>query len=163
MTCPDARPLRAARRSSFVAVLLCFVLLALSPLRTAAGDVDEGIVVLLNARNPTQAISSADLAKLFLGQTVFWHGVVPVRALLRPDGSLAAKTFCDTALHMSPQAFRKHWDEIQLSGRAVAPKVLATADEVAQAVAQAPGGIGYALSSEAWKLNNKGVKVIQVR
>lgn len=146
-------------------VALCLLALAAwaRPALVAADQADEGVVVLLNARNPTQSLSNTDLSKLFLGQTAFWHGVVPVKVLLRPDGSIAAKTFYDAILGMSPQAFRKHWDEVQLSGRGVAPKVMASPDEVAAAVAQLPGGIGYALASEAWKLSNKGVKVIQVK
>jgi ABC-type phosphate transport system substrate-binding protein len=124
---------------------------------------EEGVVVLLNARNPTQSLSNTEISKMFLGQTAFWHGVVPVKVLVRPDGNLAAKTFYETALGMTPQAFRKHWDEVQLSGRGVAPKQIASADEMAAAVAAAPGAIGYALASEAWKLNTKAVKVIQVR
>jgi ABC-type phosphate transport system substrate-binding protein len=148
------------RRRSLL--LLCVALTCLSGGLASAGEAD-GVVVLLNARNPTQSLSNTDLSKMFLGQTAFWHGVVPVKLVLRPDGSMAARMFYETALGMSPQAFRKHWDELQLSGRGVSPKPLATPEEVATAVASMPGGIGYALASEAWKLNNKGVKVVQLR
>lgn len=154
---------RTRRRILAGLCLLTLALLVPSPSRVGAGEADEGVVVLLNARNPTQSIGTTDLTKIFLGQTAFWHGVVPVRVVLRPDGGIAAKTFYETVLKMTPQAFRKHWDEIQLSGRAVAPKVIASPEEVAALVAQAPGGIGYALASEAWKLNNKAVKIVQVR
>ncbi len=129
----------------------------------ASADEGDTVVVLLNARNPTQSLSNTELTKMFLGQTAFWHGVVPVRLVLRPDGSLVAKTFYAAALGMTPQAFRKHWDELQLSGRSVAPKPLATPEEVAAAVAATPGGIGYALASEAWKINHKGVKIVQLK
>ncbi|HEY6879034.1 MAG TPA: hypothetical protein VI299_13500 [Polyangiales bacterium] len=144
---------------------LC-ALLALCVFRLAApvsAEEADGVVVLVNARNPTQTLTNAEVSKMFLGQTAFWHGVVPVKVVLRPDGSVAAKSFYETALGMTPQAFRKHWDEVQLSGRGVAPKPLATPEEVASAVASMPGGIGYALASEAWKLNHKGVKIIQLR
>jgi ABC-type phosphate transport system substrate-binding protein len=157
-------PLARIRRRILAGLcLLALALLAPSPARVAAGEADEGVVVLLNARNPTQSIGSADLNKIFLGQTAFWHGVVPVRVVLRPDGGIVAKTFYESVLKTTPQAFRKHWDEVQLSGRAVAPKVVASVEEVAALVAQAPGAISYALASEAWKLNNKAVKIVQVR
>ena len=158
-----SEPVANVRRLTAACLLaLACAALALAPSKAGAGDADEGVVVLLNARNPTQSLAAADVTKIFLGQTAFWHGVVPVRVVLRPDGNIAAKTFYEAVLHMSPQSFRKHWDELQLSGRAVAPKVLGTAEEVAAIVAQAPGGIAYALSSEAWKLNNKAVKIVQV-
>ena len=154
---------RTRRRLLAGVCLLTLALVAPSPSRVVAGETDEGVVVLLNARNPTQSIGSAELTKIFLGQTAFWHGVVPVRVVLRPDGGIVAKTFYETVLKMAPQAFRKHWDEVQLSGRAVAPKVIASPEEVAALVAQAPGAISYALASEAWKINNKAVKIVQVR
>jgi ABC-type phosphate transport system substrate-binding protein len=156
---------RLTTRRAALAVLALSLGAWLAPfgIRGVRADDADGVVVLLNARNPTQSLSHAELSKMFLGQTAFWHGVVPVKLVLRPDGSMAAKSFYDTALGMSPQSFRKHWDELQLSGRGVAPKPLATPEEVANAVAQMPGGVGYALASEAWKLSNKGVKVIQLR
>jgi ABC-type phosphate transport system substrate-binding protein len=124
---------------------------------------DEGVVLLLNARNPTQSLSGAETAKIFLGQTAFWHSVVAVKVMIRPDTSAAAKLFYRTVLKQSPQAFRKHWDELQLSGRGVAPKAYAGAEELAQAIAETPGGIGFALSSELWKVQNKGIKIVNIR
>lgn len=131
---------------------------ALGPARAQS---DDAVVILLNARNPTQDLSKGDLNKIFLGQTAFWHGVVPVKVLIRPDGSQASKVFYEKVLSTTPQAFRKHWDELQLAGRGVAPRVLGSVEELALAITQAPGSIGFALASEAWTLNgNKGIKVI---
>lgn len=124
---------------------------------------DEGVVIIVNARNPTQTLSPTEASKIFLGHTAFWHGVVPVKLLLRPDGSVVAKMFYESVLKMTPQAFRKHWDELQLSGRGVAPKAIGGAEELAQNIAQAPGAIGFALSSEVWKLQNKGIKIVTIR
>lgn len=124
---------------------------------------DDGIVIILNARNPTQTLSAADVSKIFLGRTAFWHGVVPVKVMVRPDGSRAAQMFYESVLKMSPQAFRKHWDELQLSGRGVSPKAYAAAEEMVQSIAQSPGGIGFALTSEVWKIQSKGMKVVNIR
>ena len=156
--------MRFSRRTLFglLAVALC--------ISTSAGDhhraraqSDEGVVLLLNARNPTQFLSSAETAKIFLGQTAFWHGVVAIKVMIRPDTSNASKLFYRTVLKQTPQAFRKHWDELQLSGRGVAPKVYASAEELAQAIAQTPGAIGFALNSELWKVQTKGIKIVNIR
>jgi ABC-type phosphate transport system substrate-binding protein len=147
---------------SLLAVALCFSVSACHHHRARAQS-DEAVVLLLNARNPTQVLSSAETSNIFLGQTPFWHGVVAVQVMVRPDSSQAAKLFYRTVLKQTPQAFRKHWDEIQLSGRGVAPKVYASAEELAQAIAQAPGGIGFALNSELWKVQTKGIKVVNIR
>jgi len=130
---------------------------------SAQAQSEDGVAIILNARNPTRDISSSEAAKIFLGQTAFWHGVVPVKVVLRPDGSTAAKAFYEVVLKMTPQAFRKHWDELQLAGRGVAPKSFGTAEEVAHAVAASPGGIGFALESEAWKLQVKGIRIISIK
>lgn len=126
-----------------------------------AGEEDR-VLIMLNARNPTQNIGIADVKKLFLGQTAFWHGVVPVKVAVRPDASQAAQQFY-ALLGMTPQAYRKHWDELQLAGRGVAPKTIGSAQELAQAIGQIPGGIGFVLASETWSLQSRTVKVIEVR
>jgi ABC-type phosphate transport system substrate-binding protein len=167
--CSRAEP-RASGFSRRALAALSFVLclgVLLSPSvvsrSTVLAQSEEGVVIVLNARNPTQALSASEASKIFLGQTAFWHGVVPVKVMLRPDGSLAAKMFYESVLKQTPQAFRKHWDELQLSGRGVAPKAYGGAEEMAAAIATAPGGIGFALSSEIWKVQNKGIKVVNIR
>lgn len=126
----------------------------------ALAQSNDEVVVLLNARNPTQSLPRAGLVKLFLGQTAFWHGVVPVRLLIRPDASKAAAAFYKPILDRTPQAFRKHWDEIQLAGKGVAPKVCDTLEALAKEVSSAPGAIGFGLASEAWQVT--GVKSFPV-
>jgi ABC-type phosphate transport system substrate-binding protein len=156
----DFERLRAIRLGA-----ACFGLTLLAGVWPGAGPAhaqsEDAVVILLNARNPTQTLGKGDLVKIFLGQTAFWHGVVPVKVLIRPDGSQAAKVFYEKMLSTTPQAFRKHWDELQRAGRGVAPRVLGSVEDLAQAVTQAPGSIGFALASEAWALNgNKSIKVI---
>lgn len=118
------------------------------------------VVVLLNARNPTPGLSRDEAHKFFFGQTAFWHGVVPVKVFVPPDASESAKAFYESVLNTTAQAFRKHWNELQLAGRGVAPKELAIA-ELAQTIAKTPGGIGFALASEAWQV--PGVKGVPVK
>lgn len=118
------------------------------------------VVVLLNARNPTPALSRDEAYKYFFGQTAFWHGVVPVKVFVPADGSESAKAFYEPVMNTTAQAFRKHWNELQLAGRGVAPKELAIG-ELAQTIAKTPGGIGFALASEAWQI--PGVKGVSVK
>lgn len=151
-----------SRRHVAVAVLVALALIALPSEHRARAQSEEGVVVLINARNPTNALAVAEARKLFMGQTAFWHGVVPVKAVVRPDSSPAAKAFF-TLIGVTGQAFQKQWDELQLAGRGVAPKSIASIQDVATAVAQVPGGIGYALASEAWNVQLKGVKIIPLR
>jgi len=156
--------IRLARKAFCVSLLaLALVpLLAPSATLTARAQSDEGVVVLVNARNPTNALALAEAKKLFLGQTSFWHGVVPVKIVTRPDSSPAAKAFF-ALIGQSAQSFQKQWNELQLAGRGVAPKAVGSIQDVATAVAQTPGGISFALASEAWNVQLKGVKIIPIR
>lgn len=148
-----------------VAALSCAVAFdprGMTASRASAQDQNR-VVAVVNARNPTPVLPSKEATKLFLGRTAFWHGVVPVKLLLRPDNSEAARVFCPTVLNMTPAGFRKHWQERQLSGRGQAPEVLGTIQEIAAAVAKVPGAISFALQSEAWQLNVPGVRVIAIQ
>jgi hypothetical protein len=149
-----SRPSVARRQFLAIGVALSFCGQALA-------QTGEEVVLILNARNPTQSLPKAELVKLFLGQTAFWHGVVPVRLFIRPDSSKAAQALYNPILGMTPQSFRKHWDEIQLAGKGVSPKSCDGIEALAQEVAKAPGAIGFGLTSEAWQLS--GVKVISAK
>lgn len=125
------------------------------------GQGSNEVVIIINARNPTSGLSSSQVQKLFMGTTGFWHGVVPVKVFVRPSAGDPAKAFFGKVLKKSAQAYAKHWDKLQLSGRAVAPKAIGGAADLSAAIAKTPGGIGFALASEAWSVS--GVKVIPIR
>jgi ABC-type phosphate transport system substrate-binding protein len=154
---------RSSSRRAVLGVMALVLVGIVAGARPASAQVSDGVVVIINPRNPTQTLSSADVKKMFLGQTAFWHGVVPVKVVVRPDDSAAAKLFYPSVLAMTPQAFRKHWDKLQLAGRGVAPDIAVSIEDVVKAVTKTPGGVGFALASETWKLQGKDVKIISVR
>lgn len=127
---------------------------------SAMAEEEDRPVILINARNPTNKLSAEQIKNLFMGSTGFWHGVVPVRVVVRASNTKAGEIFYEQVLGQSYQAFSKHWDKLQLSGRAVAPKVVTSAEELAKAIASTPGAVGFAMQSEAWKVS--GVKVIEL-
>jgi hypothetical protein len=162
MSIGKKRASRAAFVGLFVLALFTICVGVYAVRDRASAQSEEGLVVIINSRNPTNALALAEAKKLFTGQTSFWHGVVPVKLLIRPDSSPAAKAFF-TALGLTAQSYHKQWDELQLAGRGVAPKSVASIHDVATAVSQTPGGLSFALASEAWSLQLKGVKIIPVR
>lgn len=141
-------------RRSFLLAIFCFF----ATTEIQAGD---EVVLLLNARNPTASVSRGDVSNLFTGKTAFWHGVVPVKVLVRPGTSSAGKAFYEPILGMNAQSFAQHWSKLQLSGKGIAPTTVGSAEEMAGMIAKTPGGVGFVLASEAWKID--GVKVIQIR
>lgn len=151
------------RRTSLVtgalALLALVAVLASAP--PALAGPDAGIVMLVNPRNPTKAMSSDDAKKMFLGQTGFWNGVVPVKLVMRSDTDPATGAFLSNVMGMSAQAFHNHWDKLQLAGRAVAPVTATGLDALAKQIAATPGAIGFALATEVSNLG--GVKVVALR
>ena len=154
------------RRSIRIFGALGLALVALLSLgihsRTLAG-VPEGdnLVLLVNARNPTTAISPGEAKKIYLGNKAFWHGVVPIKVLQRPPGTAAEQAFMEQIMGMTSQRFAAHWSSRELAGKGVTPEAVADAAEIAKIVAATPGGIAYLLASEAWATNNPGVRIIE--
>jgi len=140
--------------------------LALLTLSTAgvadAGDGDE-VVVVVNARNPSTRITRGQLKSIYLGQTSFWHGVVPMKVVMRPVTSEPSQVFFEDVLGVSAGRYRQNWDAKQLSGQGVAPKEVGSADAVANMVRSNPGAIGFLLASEAWESPPAGVRIIPVQ
>lgn len=142
------------------ALLLAAVAAAIMAAAPVASQASDSVVVLVNARNPTKALTRAQLRNMFLGTTGFWHGVVPVKVFVRATSTPAAKAFFEPFVGQSPQAFAKHWDKLQLSGRGVAPTTASSAQDLAAKIAAVPGGIGFSLASEVKNL--PGVKVVTI-
>lgn len=139
-------------------IIVACVLATLSGRSAEAGD---ELVILVNARNPTSQMSVAEAQNYFLGRTAFWHGVVPVKLIVRPASIPAGQQFYEKIAQMSAQAFAQHWSKQQLSGKGVAPATVSGASEVAAEVAKTPGSLSFVLASEAWQLS--GVKIIPLR
>lgn len=127
----------------------------------AATDGDK-LVIVVNARNPSTSISAKQLKSIYLGNTAFWHGVVPMKVVMRPVQSEPSQVFLDQ-IGISPARYSQNWSSKQLSGQGMAPKELGTADAVASAVQSNPGAIGFLLASEAWESAPDGVRIIPVQ
>jgi len=127
---------------------------------SAQGD---KVMAVVNARNPTAAVTAAELKNIYLGNTAFWHGVVPMKVYARPVDSAAGSTFLSSVLGMNGQRFTAHWQSRELAGQGVAPPTVDSVDELAGKIKSSPGAIGFILASEAWSTPPAGVRIIEVR
>jgi hypothetical protein len=107
---------------------------------------EGNLVFLVNTRN-SQKLDEADAKRLFVGDTVYWPGNVPVHPVLRPAETPAGVAFYQ-ALHVAPSRFKRMWQEKQLSGQAQAPESIAAPATLLAKIASDPGAIGFALSTE---------------
>lgn len=129
---------------------------------SAAWAGDDGVVMVLNARNPTQNLSAAEVKAIYLGQTSFWHGVVPMKVVGRPPTSAAATAMFDDVLGVSAQKYQEIWTAKQLAGQGIAPAAEADPAKVMELVAKNPGAIAYVLASEAWAQPPEGIRYIEL-
>ena len=132
-----------SRRPFFASIAIVLAALVVPVPSRAGGD---DLVLILNAKNS----ASPDLAaakKLFLGETGFWAGNVPVHGFVRPAGAPPGDAFYK-AIGVAPARFKRIWQEKELSGQGTGPETIAAAPGVIAKVAADPGGLGVALADE---------------
>jgi ABC-type phosphate transport system substrate-binding protein len=122
-----------------VVLTTCIVALAMvAPSRAAAQ-----YVVVVNASNPTTALSRAELASFLMGKATRWaHGAVVAPSDLLVSSRIR-QAFSKAVLGQPATAVRSYWEQQQFSGRGQAPPQFASDDEVLAFVRRTPGGVGY--------------------
>jgi ABC-type phosphate transport system substrate-binding protein len=145
-----------------MALALALVVVTLAAPRGSTSQ-ETGVVVVLNARNPTKGMSMSKAKQIYLGQTAFWHGTVPIKVYARPGSSSAGQTFYQKVLGMNAGSFTKHWTSRQLSGKGVAPQSVGQAEDLASKIRKAPGSIGFMLPAEAEQVGSSGLKFITLK
>lgn len=133
--------------------------LALAP--TASGEEGE-VVVVLNQRNPTKTMTPATAKAIYLGNTAFWNGTVPIRVISRTASSPAA-VFFDKVVEMSAQRFSSYWTSRQLAGQGVKPAEVESVTTLVEQIKKNPGAVGFALKSELVGVDVAGLNIISLK
>ncbi len=147
-----------ALRRYLVIAFLFGVTVAATP---TAAHADE-VVLLLNKRNPTKKIPRGKVVSMFLGNTAFWHGVVPVKLVVRGAKTDAGNAFYESVVQMTGARYEAYWTSRQLAGQGVKPENADTITRVVELVKKNPGAISFALASEVEGHDLAGVKVVQL-
>lgn len=104
-------------------------------------------VVIVHASNPTGALTTDEVSRMFLKRQNRWPGgssVVPVDLSGRPD---AKAEFARRFHGRSLDALDSYWQQQIFSGRETPPSTRSTDAEVVSFVAATPGAIGYVSSA----------------
>jgi ABC-type phosphate transport system substrate-binding protein len=137
-----------------IALIAAAVLVIGASSQAAADDV----AVIVNKSNTTDTLSLAQVRKLLLGEETKLGGQKASVFLTAPglaDRTAVIKSACG----MSETDFNMHFMQAQFKGETVdAPKALSNAAQLRQAVAGAPGGIGFIRASDV----DDSVKVIKI-
>jgi PBP superfamily domain len=118
-----------------------------------AGDV----AVVVNLKNPATRLSSADLRKIFAGETRTWPGGLPVKLILRNVGAHEH----DAVLHLlrfSEPEFKQYWIAQIYRGDSTEPVAVFSNGMQKEAVISIPGAIALITADDL----KPGTKVLKI-
>ena len=117
------------------------LLLAAAVCAIAAPALATEIVVIVNPKNPATRMFSEQAAQFFLGKSTLFTPVEHVDGPLRTE-------FYKKVLDKDAAQVKAIWSKLVFTGKASAPKELATSADVKKAVAADPSAIGYIEKSQ---------------
>jgi ABC-type phosphate transport system substrate-binding protein len=119
----------------------------------------EDVVAVVSVRSPVTAISTAQLADIFLGKSNrFPDGTQAVPIDLNEDSPVRDRFYAQYA-GKSPAQVKAHWSKIIFTGRGQPPRQAATASEAKKLIADNPNAIGYIDASQV----DSSVRVLAAR
>lgn len=121
---------------------------------------ERGYVVIVNEANFVTQVSTAELNRLFMKQTVRWTTGQAVTAVdLRADAP-AREEFSRDVMGRSVSEIKAHWQTVIFSGRGIPPMEAPSEQAVVQFVRTTPGAIGYVSASTPL---GQGIRTVRVR
>jgi ABC-type phosphate transport system substrate-binding protein len=137
------------RRRGILGLLVsCALALAVSRPRVAGAD---DFVVIVNAKNATSSLSTAEVRKLFTGQTKQWSSSV-VQAVVGEDGTPELGWLARAIFGASPKELLTRIKLEVFRGEMKRPIVAGSSDECVAAVAKNEGAIGVVTATAAKSL-----------
>ena len=122
---------------------------------------DSAVVVVGHAAVPAEAISTAELRRIFLERQRFWRGGLRVLPLNLPVASPLRDHFSRLVLGRSPRELADYWSDLYFHGTQP-PAVLASERAVLLFVERTPGALGYVRAASLEALPTWHVKVLLV-
>ncbi len=121
---------------------IAIALLAISPTLTGA-PARADVVAVVSANSTVQALSSDQLADIFLGRVSrFPNGLIALPIDLR-DGSPERDRFYAKIAGKTPAQIKAYWSKIIFTGRGQPPRAVPTDLAVKKFVTANVGAIGY--------------------
>jgi ABC-type phosphate transport system substrate-binding protein len=142
-----------------IAALLSAVIASLVPSALAA-DAVTGFKVVVNASNPTSALSREELARLFLKKSTSWPGGKAAVPIDQPTSAEARQAFSKGILREGTNDVAAYWNRVIFSGRGTPPSSKPSDAEVIAFVRSNPGAVGYVAANASL---GDGVKLLTIQ
>ncbi len=101
------------------------------------------VVVVVSSQNPTETLSRAQIADIYLGRMNRLPSGNPVQPIDLSGSSPVRSEFYSRYLGQSQSQIKAHWMKLIFTGRGQPPPTVSSQDAMAEAVAQNPDAIGY--------------------
>lgn len=128
--------------------LLGLIMLASSvtlPAQSAGGD----IAVVVHPETPVDAVSLADVRRVFRGERQYWTPEIPVVLLVRAPVSREREVVLRVIYQMSEPQFKQYWIAKIFRAEATSgPKIVYSNDIANQLVGAVPGAVGFMPASD---------------
>ena len=121
---------------------------------------ERGFVVIVNDANYLTSVSTAELNRLFMKQTVRWTTGQAVTAVDLKSDSPAREEFSQSVIGRSTAEVKAYWQNVIFSGRGIPPMEAPSEQSVVQFVRTTPGAIGYVSATTPLI---QGVRAVRVR
>ena len=121
---------------------------------------ERTVAVIVHAANPTTAVSTDEISRIFLKREKSWPSGASIAPVDREGNSSIRTTFARAFHDRSVSALDSYWQQQIFSGRDAPPPVAESDAAVIEYVARNPNAIGYV--SAATELPST-VRVLQVR
>lgn len=132
-----------AARDRFHRTLLPALACVATLMAAPAGAADEpAFAVITGPDTPAQALSSADVARIFERKQSFWPDGQRIHPVNLPPADPLRQRFSLAILGQPPEALVAYWRERYFHG-VLPPHVLASENAVRLFVESTPGAIGY--------------------
>jgi ABC-type phosphate transport system substrate-binding protein len=134
----------------------------ISSLAAAAlpADAPTGFKVVVNAANPTTAISRDELARIFLRKTTSWPGGQVAVPIDQPTSAEPRHAFTKAVLRQDTNDVVAFWNQAIFSGRGRPPLTKGSDAEIIAYVRANPNAVGYVAADAAV---GDGMKVLKIQ
>jgi len=126
-------------RIQFVAVIIAVALVSSTLPGVAAQD---SVKIIVNAEVDVSNLTQAELARIYLGKKTLWDSGSRITPSLLNEKSPLTKDFLEESVRKTVRQYRAYWKRHLFSGKGTAPKTFSSSSQVANYVAENPGGIG---------------------
>jgi hypothetical protein len=132
-----------------MATLMLAIVLTFGAALPAQSIQGGDIAVVVHPETPVDAVSMADVRKLFRGERQYWTPEIPVVLLVRAPVSRERETVLRVIYQMNEAQFKQYWIAKIFRAEATSgPKIVYSNDIANQLVGAVPGAVGFMPAGE---------------